>query len=136
MADFQNLPLIIFLVAPGQTGEVPLLIGTASCTPRLGYTIPPGDCGIQATLTLGPHPRDSPRRRTPILPYLNCRRAGRRPSDRRNCHLKLDTVLPGRPHLPRKLQLRGALATSIGGARARDGKTKPRPGILRSSAVY
>jgi hypothetical protein len=67
-AGFQNLPLIIFRVAPGQTGQVPLLIGTASRTPRLGYTIPPGDWGIQATLTLGPHPRDSPRRRTPVLP--------------------------------------------------------------------
>jgi hypothetical protein len=67
-AGFQTLPLITFRVAPGQTERVPLLIGTASCTPRLGYTIPPGDWGIQATLTLGPHPRDSPRRRTPILP--------------------------------------------------------------------
>jgi hypothetical protein len=67
-AGFQILPLIIFRVAPGQTGRVPLLIGTASCTPRLGYTIPPGDWGIQVTLTLGPHPRDSPRRRTPVLP--------------------------------------------------------------------
>jgi hypothetical protein len=67
-AGFQTLPLIIFRVAPRQTGQVPLLIGTASCTPRLGYAIPPGDWGIQATLTLGPHPRDSPRRRTPVLP--------------------------------------------------------------------
>jgi len=67
-AGFQPCPLIIFRVAPGQTERVPLLIGTASCTPRLGYTIPPGDWGIQATLTLGPHPRDSPRGRTPILP--------------------------------------------------------------------
>jgi hypothetical protein len=67
-AGWQTLPLIIFRVAPGQTERVPLLIGTASCTPRLGYTIPPGDWGIQATLTLGPHPRDSPSRRTPILP--------------------------------------------------------------------
>ena len=67
-AGFQHLPLIIFRVAPGQTGRVPLLIGTASFTPRLGYVIPPGDWGIQATLTLGPHPRDSPRRRTPVLP--------------------------------------------------------------------
>jgi hypothetical protein len=67
-AGFQNLPLVIFRVAPGQTGRVPLLIGTASFTPRLGYVIPPGDWGIQATLTLGPHPRDSPRRRTPVLP--------------------------------------------------------------------
>jgi hypothetical protein len=67
-AGFQTLPLIIFRVAAGQTERIPLLIGTASCTPMLGYTIPPGDWGIQATLTLGPHPRDSPRRRTPILP--------------------------------------------------------------------
>jgi hypothetical protein len=67
-AGAQTLPLIIFRVAPGQTGQVPLLIGTASSVPRLGYTIPPGDWGIQATLTLGPHPRDSPRRRTPVLP--------------------------------------------------------------------
>jgi hypothetical protein len=64
----QTLPLIIFRVAPGQTERVPLLIGTASSTPRLGYAIPPGDWGIQATLTLGPHPVDSPRRRTPVLP--------------------------------------------------------------------
>jgi hypothetical protein len=63
----QVLPLIIFQVAPGQTKQVPLLIGTASSTPRLGYAIPPGDWGIQATLYLGPRPRES-RRRTPILP--------------------------------------------------------------------
>jgi hypothetical protein len=69
-AGFQTLPLITFRVAPGETGRVPLLIGTASCTPRLGYSIPPGGWGIQATLTLGPHPRDSPRRRTPILPLI------------------------------------------------------------------
>lgn len=67
-AGFHSLPLIIFRVPPGQTGQVPLLIGTASRTPRLGYAVPPGDWGIQATVTLGPHPRDSPRRRTPILP--------------------------------------------------------------------
>ena len=42
-AGFQNLPLIIFRVAPGQTVRVPLLIGTASSTPRLGNTIPPED---------------------------------------------------------------------------------------------
>jgi len=42
-AGFQNRPLIIFRVAPGQTEQIPLLIGTASSTPRLGYAIPPGD---------------------------------------------------------------------------------------------
>jgi hypothetical protein len=66
-AGFQIRPLIIFRVAPGQTERVPLLIGTASCTPRLGYTVPPGDWGIQATLTLGSPLRDSLRRRTPVL---------------------------------------------------------------------
>jgi hypothetical protein len=45
-AGFQALPLVIFRVAPGQTGRVPLLIGTASFTPRLGYVIPPGDWGV------------------------------------------------------------------------------------------
>lgn len=34
-AGSQRLPLIIFRVAPGQTGHVPLLIGTASSTPGL-----------------------------------------------------------------------------------------------------
>ena len=61
-------PLVIFRVAAGATEPVPLLIGTASFTPRLGYVVPAGEWGIQAALTLGPHPRDSPCRRTPILP--------------------------------------------------------------------
>jgi hypothetical protein len=64
----QTLPLIVFRVAPGQSGRVPLLIATASFIPRLGYTVPAGLWGIQATLVLGPGPRDSPRRRTPVLP--------------------------------------------------------------------
>ena len=40
-SGMQNLPLIMFNVAPGQTRRIPLLIGTASRTPRLGYAIPP-----------------------------------------------------------------------------------------------
>jgi hypothetical protein len=64
----QTLPLIVFRVAPRQTRRVPLLIGTDSFTPRLGYTVPAGDWGVQATLTLGSGLRDSPRKRTPILP--------------------------------------------------------------------
>ena len=67
-SGFENRPLIMFKVAPAQTGRIPLLIGTASCAPRLGYAIPPGDWGIYATLTLGSPLRDSPRRRTPVLP--------------------------------------------------------------------
>ncbi len=68
LSGFQTLPLIVFRVAPGQTERIPLLIGTASITPRLGYAVPAGNWGIQATLTLGPDPRESPRRCTPILP--------------------------------------------------------------------
>jgi hypothetical protein len=64
----QALPLVIFRVAAGATEPIPLLIDTASYTPRLGYVVPAGEWGIQATLTLGLHPRDSPSRRTPILP--------------------------------------------------------------------
>jgi hypothetical protein len=64
----QPLPLVIFRAAAGATERIPLLIGTASIAPRLGYVVPAGEWGIQATLTLGSDPRDSPRRRTPILP--------------------------------------------------------------------
>jgi hypothetical protein len=69
-AGAQSLALIIFRVAPGQAGQIPLLIGTASRTPRLGYAVPPGDWAIQATLALGPLPGDSPRGRTPLLPLI------------------------------------------------------------------
>jgi hypothetical protein len=63
----QTLPLIMFRVAPGATERIPLLIGTASFTPRLGYTVPAGTWGIEATLDLGPNPRGPIRRRTPVL---------------------------------------------------------------------
>ena len=64
----QTLPLKFFLADPGGSARIPLLIGTASRTPRLGYTVPAGEWGIQATLKLGPDPRNPSRRRTPILP--------------------------------------------------------------------
>ena len=67
-SGLENRPLIMATVAPAQTGRIPLLIGTASCTPRLGYAIPPGDWGIYATLTLGSPLRGSPRGRTLVLP--------------------------------------------------------------------
>jgi hypothetical protein len=71
----QRAALVYFRVAPGETSRIPLLIGTASHTPRLGYMIPPGDWGIQATLKLGvrsprpPEPAWQPleNRRTPVL---------------------------------------------------------------------
>lgn len=67
-AGFQTAPLVTFGLTPGKTTRIPLLIGTTSTTPTLGYAIPPGTWGIQAALTLGPDPRDSPRRRTPVFP--------------------------------------------------------------------
>lgn len=68
-AGFQNLPLIAFRVAPGETTRIPLLIGTASFSAELGYTIPPGTWSIQATLTLGAVPREPAlRKRIPPLP--------------------------------------------------------------------
>ena len=65
---WQTLPLILFRVAPGGSERVPLLIGTTSSTPRLGYAIPPGTWAAQATLTLGPDPRDGVRKRPRPLP--------------------------------------------------------------------
>jgi hypothetical protein len=67
-AGAQALPLVIFRIAPAQTGRVPLLIGTASCTHRLGYAVPPGDWAVRAILELGPVQDESGRRRTPALP--------------------------------------------------------------------
>jgi hypothetical protein len=64
----QSLPLKIFRIAPQDSGRIPLLIGTASFRPRLGYTVPAGDWGIQAPLTLGLDPRTAPRLLTPVLP--------------------------------------------------------------------
>jgi hypothetical protein len=68
----QHLPLIMFRIAPGETERIPLLIGTASFTPRLGYAVPPGSWGLQVTLDLapgsGPEPAERIPRRTPVLP--------------------------------------------------------------------
>jgi hypothetical protein len=70
---WQTLPGVVFRVPPGGTERIPLLIGTASTSERLGYVVPPGDWGIQATLDLladadAPLSREQVRRRTPVLP--------------------------------------------------------------------
>jgi hypothetical protein len=45
-----RLILQTFSVAPAATERVPLLVATASLDPGLGYAIPPGRWGVQATL--------------------------------------------------------------------------------------
>jgi hypothetical protein len=70
---WQTLPGVMFRVPPGGTERIPLLIGTASTDERLGYVVPPGDWGVQATLSLladadAPQSREQVRRRTPVLP--------------------------------------------------------------------
>jgi hypothetical protein len=67
-SGWQTLPLLMFRVPPGETERIPLLIGTASSTARLGYAVPPGTWGVQATLSLAPDPRERIHRRTPVLP--------------------------------------------------------------------
>jgi hypothetical protein len=64
----RTLALMFFQVAPGETVRIPFLIGTASFAPRLGYTVPAGNWGVQATLMISAEPDVSAVRRTPILP--------------------------------------------------------------------
>ena len=51
-AGAMRLPLRIFQAAPGETVEVPLLVGTASFVPELGYAVPPGEWAVVADLDL------------------------------------------------------------------------------------
>ena len=67
-AGWQTLPLVTFRAAPGQTVPVPLLIGTASFTGRLGYAVPPGEWGLTATLNLTWAGGEAVLRRTEVLP--------------------------------------------------------------------
>jgi hypothetical protein len=53
-----------FTVAPGATERIPLLVGTASFVPDLGYAVPPGEWGVQANLV----PAAGAAVRTPVLP--------------------------------------------------------------------
>ncbi len=77
-AGMQKLPLILFRAAPGETVVVPVLVGTASLSPDLGYVVPAGDWAIQMVLELEdenatgwPRGTGTPGRRrvrTPLLP--------------------------------------------------------------------
>jgi hypothetical protein len=49
----QVMPLIRFTAPPGETVNIPLLIGTACSVGRLGYATPPGDWAIEVVLDLG-----------------------------------------------------------------------------------
>ena len=53
-----------FTLAGGDKKALPLLIGTASLDPMLGYAVPPGDWAVDAILPLGKEGM----RRTPPLP--------------------------------------------------------------------
>lgn len=63
---WQTQPLVTFTAAPGQTIRIPLLIGTASADPHLGYTVPPGTWMLTAPMDLA----DGRHLTTPALPFL------------------------------------------------------------------
>jgi hypothetical protein len=64
----QILPLMIFTLAPERPCRIPLVIGTASFIPELGYAVPPGDWAIRVTLNIGPGPGHAREMKTPPLP--------------------------------------------------------------------
>jgi hypothetical protein len=88
-AGFYQAVAVGFTAAPGRSTRIPLLIDTASSTPRLGYAVPPGHWGLQVTLTLGglarlpsapsahPHPAADHHRPEPDLPALGLARCPR-----------------------------------------------------------
>jgi len=65
--------LIPFHVPPHAIARIPLLIGTASNEPALGYAIPPGEWAVRATLNFG----DGRTLNTPVLPLTIIGRASR-----------------------------------------------------------
>jgi hypothetical protein len=60
----QTMPLVIFTVSPGEELDIPLLVGTQSFVPELGYGIPAGEWHMAAILRV----KDHPEARTPYLP--------------------------------------------------------------------
>jgi hypothetical protein len=51
-AGAKRLPLVTFTAAPATTVRIPLLVGTASYRPALGYTVPPGTWWLTAPIRL------------------------------------------------------------------------------------
>ena len=60
----QTLPLVLFRAPAGGLVEIPVLIGTASTVPRLGYAVPPGRWAVEITLPFGAQGRF----RAPLIP--------------------------------------------------------------------
>jgi hypothetical protein len=61
----RNLPRVTRFIVPGATRRIPLLVGTASFDPALGYAVPPGNWAIRARIVIG---RDA--MTTPTLPLI------------------------------------------------------------------
>lgn len=64
----EHLPLIPFPVPSGKTVRVPLLIGTTSLVPSLGYAVPPGSWGLEAPVRIERADGESTHQKTPVLP--------------------------------------------------------------------
>lgn len=62
-AGAQHQPSVIFTAAPSETVRIPLLVGTASYTPQVGYAIPAGSWHLIVPMDLG----DGRRVATPAL---------------------------------------------------------------------
>jgi hypothetical protein len=60
----QALPLVRFVIESGTTMRIPLLIGTDSVDPRLGFKVPPGTWLAQATLSISGR-----NALTPLMPF-------------------------------------------------------------------
>lgn len=52
-AGAQASPLVVFNAEPEITVQIPVLIGTASLEPRIGYAIPPGEWQFDVTFDFG-----------------------------------------------------------------------------------
>ena len=51
-----QMPLVRFDVPSGGTGDIPLLVGTASTKPELGWAVPPGPWAVRLVLSHGGEP--------------------------------------------------------------------------------
>jgi hypothetical protein len=49
-ASAESLPIVRFELAPGGTSVVPVLVGTASVNPDVGYAVPAGEWAVQVIL--------------------------------------------------------------------------------------